>query len=181
MGTLYEEPPLLQDFKVTIHQSSLVSPSQKSETNSMFFLSNIDQVLNFDVQTVHFFAAHKDFPPQTVAEKLRETLREILVPYNFLAGRLKLNAKTGRLEIDCNDSGVGFVVASSEYTLDEIGDLVYPNPAFAQLVTITLDTLKPEDQPLGIFQVQINWSIPLFFFSFFFLVNIFGHIKTFCF
>lgn len=157
MGTVYEEPSLLQDFKVTIHQSSLVTPSQKSERNSMFFLSNIDQVLNFDVQTVHFFPAHKDFPPQTVAEKLRETLGEMLVdPYNFLAGRLKLNAKTGRLEIDCNDSGVGFVVASSEFTLDEIGDLVYPNPGFAQLVTITLDTLKPEEQPLGIFQVHIK-------------------------
>lgn len=160
MGTLYEEPSrLLQDFKAKIHHSSLVCPSQKTDqrNKSMFFLSNIDQVLNFDVHTVHFFPAHKDFPPQIVAEKLRETLGEILVHYDFLAGRLRLNPNTGRLEIDCNDSGVGFVVASSEFTLDEIGDLVYPNPAFAQLVTITLDNLKPDDQPLCILQVQNNY------------------------
>lgn len=157
MGTLYEEPPpLLQDFKVKIHHTSLVCPSKKTDQRDgpMFFLSNIDQVLNFDVQTVHFFPAHRDFPPQAVAERLREALGEVLVHYGFLAGRLRTNPKTGRMEIECNNSGVGFVEASCEFRLDEIGDLVYPNPAFAQLVTVTLDTLKPDDQPLGIFQVS---------------------------
>ncbi|XP_041018660.1 omega-hydroxypalmitate O-feruloyl transferase [Juglans microcarpa x Juglans regia] len=154
MGTLYQEPSsLLQDLKVTVHSSSLVFPSQESVRKSMF-LSNIDQVLNFSVETVHFFPSKKDFPPEVVAEKLKHTLAKALVPYDFLAGRLNRNPKTGRLEIDCNAAGVGFVVASSEYTLDEIGDLVYPNPAFAQLVCKTLGyILKPDDQPLGIFQL----------------------------
>lgn len=116
------------------------------------FLSNIDQVLNFDVQTVHFFSEHKDFPPQVITEKIKDTLEKLLVPYEFLAGRLKLNPEIGRLEIECCGSGAGFVEASSEYSLDEIGDLVYPNPGFSHLVCST-DMLKPDDRLLCILQV----------------------------
>ncbi|PON42806.1 Transferase [Trema orientale] len=157
MGTLYQKPldHLLQDLKVTVHSSSMVFPCRETERKSMF-LSNIDQVLTFDVQTVHFFPAHKDFPPRVIAEKIRDTLGKILVDYDFLGGRLKLKAETGRLEIDCNGSGAGFVEASSGYCLDEIGDLVYPNPAFAQLACFSdLDTFKrPDDHPpLCILQV----------------------------
>lgn len=119
------------------------------------FLSNIDQVLNFNVETVHFFASHEDFPPQTVAEKIKDALEKILVPYDFLAGRLKLNARTGRLEVDCNGAGAGFVVASSECTLDEIGDLVYPNAAFAKLVVNSSDSLEKDGKLLCIIQVRV--------------------------
>ena len=117
------------------------------------FLSNIDKVLSFNVQTVHFFKAHPDFPPTTVVEKLETALRKVLVPYDFLAGRLKMNPKLDRLEVECNGAGAGFVVASSEFTLDEIGDLVFPNPAFQQLTVMTMDNLAPDDQPLCILQV----------------------------
>lgn len=172
MGTLYPKPhpDLLQDLKVTVHSSSMVFPSQETKRKSMF-LSNIDQVLTFDVQTIHFFPAHGDFPPQVVAEKIRDTLGKILVDYEYLAGRLKLNAETGRLEIDCDASGAGFVEASSEYCLDEVGDLVYPNPAFGQLVDSTnLDMFKQDDRPLCILQV-INIKT-LHFESFFFIILI---------
>ena len=157
MGTLYQKSlldHLLQDLNVTIHSSSMVFPSQKIERKSMF-LSSIDQVLTFDVQIVHFFPAHNDFPPQVIAEKIKDTLGKILVDYDYLAGRLKLNTETGRFEIDCNAAGAVFVEASSEYCLDEIGDLAYPNPAFSQLVCLTnLDTFKPDDPPLCILQVH---------------------------
>lgn len=154
MGTIYQEaPPLPQDLKVSIHQSSMVFPSKQTERKSLF-LSNIDKVLNFDVETVHFFGSHKDFPPNVVAHKLSKALADALVAYDFLAGRLKLNSDTGRLEIDCNAAGAGFVVASSEFKLDQIGDLIYPNPAFAQLVHKNKDFLKPGDQPLCVVQVQ---------------------------
>ncbi|XP_054804149.1 LOW QUALITY PROTEIN: acyltransferase GLAUCE-like [Prosopis cineraria] len=153
MGAIYQEvPPLPQDLKVRIHESSLVFPSKQTQRKSLF-LSNIDKVLNFDVETVHFFASHKDFPPEAAADKLKRALADALVAYDFFAGRLKLSSETGRLEIDCNGAGAGFVVASSDLELDEIGDLVYPNPAFAQLVHKTKDFLKPGDQPLCVLQV----------------------------
>ncbi|MED6219375.1 hypothetical protein PIB30_035190, partial [Stylosanthes scabra] len=116
------------------------------------FLSNIDKVLNFDVETVHFFVANKDYPPTKVAEKLKGALEDALGAYEFLGGRLRLNSETGRLEVDCNGEGAGFVVASSEYRLDEIGDLVYPNPAFSQFVHKTKDFLKHGDSPLCVAQ-----------------------------
>ncbi|KAK6231983.1 hypothetical protein QQP08_016688 [Theobroma cacao] len=153
MGTICVEPPsLLQDLKITIQNVSLVFPSQQTERKSMF-LSNIDKVLNFPVETVHFFPSHKDFPPHLVAEKLKSTLARLLVPYDFLAGRLRSNPETGRLEIDCNAAGIGFAVASSEYTMDSLGELVYPNPAFGQLILKRMDNLEQDDQPLCIVQV----------------------------
>ncbi|KAL3749747.1 hypothetical protein ACJRO7_010811 [Eucalyptus globulus] len=153
MGTLYQEPPrLIQDLRVTVHDTSLVFPS-KPVPNKPFFLSNIDKVLNFDVQTIHFFPAHVEFPPDKVTETLKVALAKILVHYEFLSGRLKFNAASGRLEIECNSEGVGFVVASSECSLDDVGDLVYPNPAFERLVTKSMDSLQPDNQPLCIVQV----------------------------
>ncbi|XP_059628608.1 acyltransferase GLAUCE [Cornus florida] len=148
MGSL----PVIEDLKVTLHDTSLVFPFQENERKSMF-LSNIDQVLNFNVQTVHFFPAHPDFPSEILAEKVRTAFCKVLVPYDFLAGRLKLNPELGRFEIDCNGAGAGFVVASSEFTLHEIGDLVYPNPGFRQLIIQSMDKLGPNDQPLCIVQV----------------------------
>uniref|UniRef100_A0A803NDU3 Uncharacterized protein n=1 Tax=Chenopodium quinoa TaxID=63459 RepID=A0A803NDU3_CHEQI len=117
------------------------------------FLSNIDQVLNFDVQTIHFFNPNPEFPPKIVFEKLKNALQKLLVPYYFLPGRIKVNTETGRIEVDCKNAGIGFVVASCEYTLDELGDLVYPNPAFEELLTKELDaTLGVEGHPLCIVQ-----------------------------
>ncbi|XWS65237.1 hypothetical protein CRYUN_Cryun05aG0075000 [Craigia yunnanensis] len=153
MGTICVEPQsLLQDLKITIQNVSLVFPSQHTERKSLF-LSNIDKVLNFPVETVHFFPSHKDFPPHLVAEKLKTTLAKLLIPYDFLAGRLRSNPETVRLEIDCNSAGIGFAVATSDYTLDSIGDLVYPNPAFGQLIYKSMDNLEQDDQPLCIVQV----------------------------
>ncbi|EEF47341.1 fatty alcohol:caffeoyl-CoA acyltransferase [Ricinus communis] len=153
MGAIYQEPPpLLQDLKVTIKDTSLVFPPQDTGRRTMF-LSNIDQVLNFDVQTLHFFASHEDFPSHVVAEKLKTSFEKLLLPYDFLAGRLKMNTEAGRFEFDCNGAGAGFVVASSERRLEEVGDLVYPNPAFDQLIVKSLDILEKEDQPLCIIQV----------------------------
>ncbi|KAI3446392.1 hypothetical protein Pfo_003057 [Paulownia fortunei] len=141
----------MQDLKLTFQQSTLVFPSQETQKKS-FFLSNIDQFLNFNVPTAHFFHANPDFPPELVAKRLKMAVEKVLVPYDFMAGRFDWNHQLGRLEIDCNAAGAGFVVASSEFSLDEIGDLVCPNLGFRQLAVQTLDNLD-DNQPLCIFQV----------------------------
>ncbi|KAG6586184.1 Omega-hydroxypalmitate O-feruloyl transferase, partial [Cucurbita argyrosperma subsp. argyrosperma] len=140
------------DLKVSIKECSIVYPSQETQ-NKCLFLTNIDQILNFSVETLHFFPPHNHFPPHVIIEKIKATFSKLLVPYHFLAGRLKLSHENGRLEIDCNGAGAGFVVASSDVSLDEIGDLVYPNPAFQHLVSKSLDVFEPDDQPLVIVQV----------------------------
>ncbi|KAL0339520.1 UNVERIFIED_CONTAM: Anthranilate N-benzoyltransferase protein 1 [Sesamum radiatum] len=150
--------PPMQHLNITFQQSILVSPSNQTDNhdpNKSIFLSNIDQILNYNIPTVHFFKANPDFPPEIVAERLKMALQRLLqAPYDFMAGRFKLNQQSGRLEIDCNSAGAGFVVASSEYSLDDLGDFVYPNLGFRQLALQTLDNLGPEvDQPLCVFQV----------------------------
>ncbi|GAB2277155.1 hypothetical protein Dimus_011862 [Dionaea muscipula] len=158
MGTVdCQVADLIDDLLVTVENSSLIvsEVQEKQEQAKSMFLSNIDQVLNFDVQTIHFFAANRDFPPETAADKIRIALQKLLQEgaYEFLSGRMKMNPDTGRFEFDCNNAGVGYVVARSHRTLDQIGDLVYPNPAFEQLFTRTFDTLSPASHPLCIVQM----------------------------
>ncbi|XP_010268237.1 PREDICTED: omega-hydroxypalmitate O-feruloyl transferase-like [Nelumbo nucifera] len=153
MEPLHEDvPPLSTDLKVSLQRCSTILPAEKTQRRSIF-LSNIDQVLNFTVESVHFFLANPAFPPETVAQMLERALQKLLVEYDFLAGRLRFNPQQGRLEIDCNSAGVGFSVATSELSLEEVGDLVYPNPAFGQLMMDKLCSLETDDQPLCALQV----------------------------
>ncbi|KAK9048952.1 hypothetical protein SSX86_032081 [Deinandra increscens subsp. villosa] len=164
MGTIYQTrvsksstPKIIQDLKVTINETITIFPAEETQKHSMF-LSNIDQVLNFNVETVHFFVANPQFPPEFVAGKLKSALSKALVPYDFLAGRLRSNPESQRLEFDCNGAGARFVVGSSEFELGEIGDLVYPNPGFRQLVQKSYDDVAMHDRPLCILQVRLHLS-----------------------
>ncbi|KAL9249590.1 Acyltransferase GLAUCE-like protein [Drosera capensis] len=143
----------VDDLLVTVEASMLIFSDQEIHEIKSMFLTNLDQVVNFDVQTVTFFAANPNFPPEVAFKKIRNALQKLLAAYEFLSGRIKTHPDTGRLEFDCNNAGVGFVVARSERTLDELGDLVYPNPAFEQLFTLRLDNLSPSSHPLCIFQM----------------------------
>ncbi|KAG8366021.1 hypothetical protein BUALT_Bualt17G0032800 [Buddleja alternifolia] len=115
--------PTVQDLKVKLHNSTLIFPTQKTERKCCF-LSNADQNFNFYVATLHFFSVNPDFPPEIVAKRLKTAVEKVLVPYDFAAGAVRPNHQSGRLEIDCDALGAGFVEASSEFSLNEIGDLV---------------------------------------------------------
>ncbi|KAH6757296.1 hypothetical protein C2S52_023502 [Perilla frutescens var. hirtella] len=142
----------MQDLKLTFHESSLIFPLQPTQKRS-FYLSNIDRMLNYSIPTVYFFAASPDFPPPLAAEKLKLAAQRVLVPYDYMAGRLNLNADSGRLEIDCNSAGAGFVVAFSDFSLHQLGDLVRPNLGFRRLAVQTLDNVDNDNQPLFILQI----------------------------
>ncbi|CAF2157513.1 unnamed protein product [Brassica napus] len=89
---------------------------------------------------------------------LRKALVRAMDVYEFLAGRIRLNPSSGSLDVDCNGAGAGFVVAKSEYTLEELGDLVYPNPSCAKLVTSELQSLPKDDQPFFLFSLPDCWK-----------------------
>ncbi|KAL7092755.1 hypothetical protein ACP275_11G001900 [Erythranthe tilingii] len=144
--------PAMKDLKVKIEESKLVFPSQQTQKRS-FFLSDVDHFLCYNIQTAYFFKANPDYPPELVSQRLKMAVEKVLVPYDFMAGRLKWNHQSGRLEIDCNSQGAGFVFASSEFTLEELGDLLSPNPAFQQLAVDKLPGLDDDKQPLCVFQV----------------------------
>ncbi|KAK4392387.1 Histone-lysine N-methyltransferase ATXR4 [Sesamum angolense] len=97
------------------------------------------------------------FSTRNCRRNAQTAIEKVLVPYDFMAGRLKWNHHTARLDLHCNSAGAGFVVASSAFCLDEIGDLDCPNPGFRQLAVQTLDYLD-EDQLLCVFQVTASTS-----------------------
>ncbi|KAL5729219.1 omega-hydroxypalmitate O-feruloyl transferase [Ranunculus cassubicifolius] len=133
------ESPTTTDLKLTVTQCSNLIPWNETKRRTMF-LSDWEQCLNFDIGTISFFPPNPRFSPEMVVYKLETAYRKALVHYDFLAGRLKFNTEQGRLEIDCNSAGAGFVVVSSELTLADLGDLAYSCPAFQQL-----DTMRPDN------------------------------------
>ncbi|KAF3593617.1 hypothetical protein DY000_02021108 [Brassica cretica] len=91
---------------------------------------------------------------------LRKALVRAMDVYELFAGRIRLNPSSGSLDVDCNGAGAGFVMAESEYPLEEPGDLVYPNPSCAKLVTSQLQSLHKDDQPLFAFQHHTDVITP---------------------
>eukprot|EP01018_Ginkgo_biloba_P022457 Gb_27170 [translate_table: standard] len=145
---------LPSDLKVVRERQLVIRPQEPTQRRA-FFLSNIDQKLAFTVQLVHFFEAQPLLPFDAVIELLLQVLRRLLVPYDFIAGRLRFESEKGRLEIDCNGVGVPLVVASTELALNDLRDITYPNPAFTQLMMLDGIQSNPslEDAHLASFQV----------------------------
>ncbi|EYU17596.1 hypothetical protein ABFS82_07G107000 [Erythranthe guttata] len=55
--------PSMEDLKIKFQESSLIFPYKETPKKSIF-LSNIDQILNYDIPTAHFFKANPAFPPE---------------------------------------------------------------------------------------------------------------------
>ncbi|EFJ06528.1 BAHD family acyltransferase, clade V [Selaginella moellendorffii] len=138
----------LSDLKVKVHKISTVVPAGETEQCTLF-MSNIDQVLAYYVETVYFYDKGGD----AAVELLQEALGRVLVPYHFLAGRFKLNPKLGRMELECNREGVSFAAASCELRVSDLGDISVPNPLFRNLVLLPDEGKALNDAPLITIQV----------------------------
>ncbi|KAI3907871.1 hypothetical protein MKW92_029977 [Papaver armeniacum] len=160
------EPHKDLKFEVEVQNASMVVPLDVIERRSMF-LSNIDQsVSNIYCGGIIFFyrlLSHENCTPNLIINVVvycfRVVLSSLLLDptrlkrllaehYDFLAGRLKWDSKQGRFEIDCNFAGAGFITASCNLSLEEVGDLQCPNPAFEQLAPQNWNQLWPKDYPL---------------------------------
>ncbi|KAF9587276.1 hypothetical protein IFM89_039523 [Coptis chinensis] len=139
------------DQTVTIHSTSLVLPIEETERKSVF-LSNIDKSLNFKASTIYFFSSNPNFSIENIVAKLENAYRKVLVQYDFLAGRLRWNSEQGRIEIDCNAAGAGFVVASCGLSFEELGGIGSLNIETQQFALRKWNA-SPEDQPLFVMQV----------------------------
>eukprot|EP01018_Ginkgo_biloba_P029399 Gb_31500 [translate_table: standard] len=149
---------IVSDIKVKVKKPCLVYPAEVTERRSMF-LSNIDQVLVFTVETVHFFGPNPQTSFEDVVNSVKSALSRLLVHYDFMAGRLSLNTQQGRFEIDCNGAGVAFATASSQLSMEDLEDITYPNPAFKQLVLQGYHVKTVQDQPVCAFQ---SWKNMIF-------------------
>ncbi|KAF5208066.1 Anthranilate n-benzoyltransferase protein [Thalictrum thalictroides] len=86
-------------------------------------------------------------------ETLKSSLAKVLVTFYPFAGRLCVDDKTGRLEIDCNGEGVVFVKAVTDSTIDEFGDFT-PSMKTRKLLVPTVDTTI-SSCPLLLLQIYI--------------------------
>lgn len=115
---------------------TLVSPKHPMKMETIF-LSNIDQAVIFTVETVYFFQVPPEeaSSPVDICRRVKSAVQDVLlVPYYFMAGRLRFNEESRRLELLCNNAGVLFVSACSRLVLKELGDLSLPNPTFHHLL-----------------------------------------------
>lgn len=148
-----EEAAPLTELNVKIDEPVYVKPAQPCENTSPFFLTNADQMLAFTVETMYFYAANPEKPSDKVADTLKLALSMILVHYDFLAGRVRLNEELKRMEIDRNDAGAQFATASCDLTLAELGDLSVPNALFRKFVPQAHNATTISEIPLMMIQV----------------------------
>eukprot|EP00268_Persea_americana_P065676 TRINITY_DN8812_c0_g2_i1.p1 TRINITY_DN8812_c0_g2~~TRINITY_DN8812_c0_g2_i1.p1 ORF type:complete len:436 (-),score=42.68 TRINITY_DN8812_c0_g2_i1:338-1645(-) len=105
---------------INVKESTMVRPAQDTPRGSLWN-SNVDLVVpRMHTPSVYFYrpnGATNFFD----AQMLKEALSKALVPFYPMAGRLKRD-EDGRIEIDCNGSGVLFVEAVTDANIDDFGD-----------------------------------------------------------
>eukprot|EP00250_Pteridium_aquilinum_P009571 c18761_g1_i1 orf=413-1831(-) len=150
-------------LNVTLEEPQLVVPSkeageeeEKEGGDDNLFLSNIDRILTYTVETVHFFGANSKKSTGEVGSILKAGLGKLLSgPYSFMAGRLRIDKKSGRLGIWCNGKGALFAQASAHHTLEELGDVSLPSFQFKKLVLQAFDFTSLDELPLLLVQVTV--------------------------
>ncbi|GLJ15506.1 hypothetical protein SUGI_0254580 [Cryptomeria japonica] len=145
---------ILSDLQVKRESFTEVRPEKIKERRSLF-LSNIDQIfVGRILNSLYCFSAYPAIPFDAIVSLTTQALSKILVPYDFMCGRLAFNSEQGRFEIDCNAAGVPFAICTSPLSLIELGDIDYSNAAFNQLCFLPHSAKRtPEDQPLLSFQI----------------------------
>ncbi|GLJ35339.1 hypothetical protein SUGI_0710880 [Cryptomeria japonica] len=151
------EPPavsLVSDIGVKRKSLAVIRPEKRRKRYSLF-LSNFDQKFVGYVTTfVHMFSGNQEIDFDAIIYLHTEALRRMLDFYDFISGRLTLNTEQRRFEIDCNAAGVPLAICASELTLEEMGDVTYPNSAFTQLCLMPESTNQiSEEDHLMSFQV----------------------------
>lgn len=134
-----------KNFTVVVHAVKVVQPAEATQEGTIY-MTNIDQMLVVPVESFFVYLPNTErSSAETVFSVLEDALAKLLVPYHFMAGRFEVNAEEERLQVKCNRAGAGFVVASSEQTIEELGDLKLMNPGFRKLVP------APPDDNISLF------------------------------
>ncbi|KAL6011285.1 hypothetical protein ACLOJK_001730 [Asimina triloba] len=149
--------------EVTLVEKVVVTPATATPTTPRrrLFLSNVDLTLVAYLESVTFFEPSLTTLSLSDAfSNLCHALSRLLVPYNFVAGRLQYSAddeESGgrrRLEIDCNDKGAVVVAATTNSEMGLLGHLRAPKPTYVELVKLVREEDEQElcDKPLMSFQ-----------------------------
>ncbi|KAL9239635.1 hypothetical protein vseg_013938 [Gypsophila vaccaria] len=133
-------------MSIQVNKSTIVFPAEPTPRHSLW-LSCLDMMQRPpESHTRVLFIYHQNNNVETNSffdvEIMKNALSRVLVPYYPLAGRLKRNEITNRLEVDCNDEGVLFIEADTGYSLDDLGDGFNPNNNLRRELIPTCDYSK---------------------------------------
>ncbi|MED6154007.1 hypothetical protein PIB30_107839, partial [Stylosanthes scabra] len=118
----------------------VVYPEQPSLNNKRIFLSNIDLSLVVYQDTVSFFdPSSSEMSFSEIYNKLCKAFSKLLVPYDFMAGRLVQSLEdSNRFEIECNDAGIVVIAARTDRKLSEFGVIFVPSQHLEELAMFFL-------------------------------------------
>ena len=90
-------------------------------------------------------------------ERVKRGLQRVLVTWFPVAGRLRINEGSGKLEIDCNNEGVLLIMAETFSKLEELGKLHEYKTCYEKLVPqLPQNPENISDNPLVAVQVLFN-------------------------
>ncbi|KDP26368.1 hypothetical protein JCGZ_17526 [Jatropha curcas] len=139
--------------KLKLLEKVMVVP-ERPTNRKRIFLSNIDLSLVVYQESVSFFDPPKNKKSFSEScNSLYNALRQLLVPYDFFAGRLVTALENdNRFQIECNGAGVVVAAAKTDSALIQLGELLEPKPEYRQLVAFLHEEgeeeMKIQDKPL---------------------------------
>lgn len=140
-------------MNVNTKESIIVRLVQEMPKQSLW-LSNMDLLHpRYYLPTVYLYKPNgsANFFEATM---LKEALGRVLVPFYPVAGRLARD-ENGRIEINCNEEGVFFVVADTDSTTEELDEFM-PSMELRQLIPTVDNNLEDiSPNPLLLLQVYL--------------------------
>ena len=112
-------------LSVKLSEPTLVPPANDTE-KGIYFLSNLDQNIAVIVKTIYCFKSDEKGNEKS-GEVIKNALRNVLVHYYPLAGRLSISSE-GKLIVNCTGEGAVFIEAEANCSMEEIGDITKPDP-----------------------------------------------------
>lgn len=149
--------PAMVTFTARRSEPELLPPARPTPRETKA-LSDLDdqRTLRYYETVIGFFRSNAlAGRPDDPVKAIRAALREALVYYYPIAGRLREDG-AGRLVVDCTAEGVVFVEAYVDARLEEFGEpLLPPYPCVEELLCHVGDTRAIVGKPLLFMQVNI--------------------------
>ncbi|KAL9226288.1 hypothetical protein vseg_002119 [Gypsophila vaccaria] len=123
-----------------MRKSTMVCPTKDTPKDTIW-LSDVDLIKRTPythTPFVNIYSTESTPAKYFDSALLISSLSHVLVPFYPIAGRLRRNQDTGRIEIDCNAKGVLFVEIQTSYELSDFGDFT-PNDMLRKLVIPSWD------------------------------------------
>ncbi|QCD80352.1 spermidine hydroxycinnamoyl transferase-like [Vigna unguiculata] len=141
-------------MSVTVKESCTVRPMEPTWCGRVA-LSEFDQTGKVThVPLIYFYRLPQNaiFQYNTIASTLKDSLSRVLVPFYPLAGRLHWT-NNGRLELDCNATGIRFIEAESSSTLQHLTDFSSSNEHHYLVPAVDYYSLPIHELPLVVVQL----------------------------